>query len=187
MNQKIKIDLLKANRIDEFFVYLNDHISDNGKNNTPLFLPISRKDLNLPATIADSFKKGQSISIDKLGWRRVLIAVNQKNEIVGHIDLKSHNQNYTSHRAVLGMGVHRDYRKEGLGSLLIESILDWAKNETKIERIDLRVLSVNDPAIRLYNKFGFQKIGEIEDMFRIDGKSHNFILMTKKVNNKLVQ
>ncbi len=181
MNHDIKIQPLIGERINDFLVYLNDHISDNGKENTPLFLPISREDLSLPPGLADSFRDGQSVSIDKLGWRRVFIAINEKNDIIGHIDLKSHHQNYTSHRAIMGMGVDRTYRKVGLGSLLIESMLHWVKNNTKIEHVDLWVLSVNHPAIQLYNKLGFQKIGEVEDMFRIDGNSHSYILMTKKV------
>lgn len=177
----MKIKPLKIERIDDFFVYLNDHISDNGKKNTPLFLPISREDLSIPMELIDSFRDGLSISINKLGWRRVLVAVNKKNEIIGHIDLKSYNQKYTNHRAIMGMGVHREHRKEGLGSLLIESLLDWIKNENIIERIDLWVLSENNPAIRLYSKLGFQKVGEVEDMFRIDGSSNNYIMMTKKI------
>ncbi len=116
-----------------------------------------------------------------MGWRRVLVAFNEMNDIVGHIDLKSHNQNYMNHRAILGMGVHRNFRKEGLGRLLIESIVDWVKNHTIIEQIDLWVLSNNTPAISLYKKLGFQKIGEIQDMFRVDGLSYNSIMMTKKI------
>ena len=181
MRNNLKIKPLSAEIIDDFFFYLNDHISDNGKANSPLFLPISRNDLSLPKSIVDSFRNGQSISIDQLGWRRVFIAVNEKNDIVGHIDLKSYNQNYTNHRAIMGMGVHRDCRKMGLGSLLVESVIEWAKRETAIERIDLWVLSENGPAIRLYNKLGFQKIGAVEDMFRIDGISCNYIMMTKNV------
>lgn len=181
MKSEIKIEPLIAERIDEFFVYLNDHISDNGENNASLFLPISKDDLNIPIELIDSFRDGHSISINKLGWRRVLIALNKKNKIIGHIDLKSHNQKYTNHRAVMGMGVHRNYRKDGLGGLLIESIMDWTKNETAIERIDLWVLSENNPAIRLYKKLGFEKIGEVEDMFRIDDSSHCYIMMTKKI------
>ncbi len=181
MSNDIEIKPLTAKKIDDFFYYLNDHISDNGKDNSPLFLPISRNDLRIPEELIDSFRDGQSVSIDKLGWRRVFIAINEKNDIIGHIDLKSHSQNYTSHRAVMGMGVHRDYRKMGLGYLLIKSIVSWAKNETAIEQIDLWVLSKNRPAIRLYNKLGFFKIGEIEDMFRIDGVSLDYIMMSKKI------
>ncbi len=180
MKSEIVIDLLTAERFDDFLFYLNDHISDNGKDNSPLFLPISRKDLSLSKEVKDSFRSGLSISIDNLGWRRVLIAVNKNGEIIGHIDLKSHNQNYTKHRAILGMGVQQDHRKVGVGCLLIESIIEWAKNKTLIERIDLWVLSTNGVAIRLYEKMGFKKVAEVEDMFRIDGASLDYIMMTKE-------
>ena len=177
----MEIRPLTRERIDDFFMYLNDHISDNGKRNSSLFLPISRENLSLSNELIQSFKRGQFISVDKLGWRRVLIAENEKNDIIGHIDIKSHNQSYTNHRAVMGMGVHSDYRRDGLGKLLIETMLGWVRTETEIERIDLWVLSGNNPAIRLYVKLGFEKVGEVEDMFRIDGASHDYIMMTKKI------
>ncbi len=181
MINKIDIQLLEPEGIEDFLVYLNDHISDNGKGSSPLFLPISRNNLHIPKEVAGSFRQGLSISIDELGWRRVLIAVNKKSEIIGHVDLKSHNQNYTHHRVVMGMGVHRDYRNIGMGNLLVKSIVDWANRETGIEHIDLWVLAENSPAIRLYEKLGFQRIGEVEDMFRIDGASLNYIMMVKKI------
>ena len=181
MRNDIEIKPLTEDITAKFLFYLGDHISDNGKDNSPLFLPISKNDLSIPEALSSSFRDGQSISIDKLGWRRVFIAMNKKNEIIGHIDLKSHNQSYTSHRAVLGMGVHRDYRQMGLGCLLIESIISWVKDKTSIEQIDLWVLTENKPAIQLYNKLGFQKTGEVEDMFRIDGVSLNYKMMTKKI------
>lgn len=181
MKSEIEIKHLAEERIDEFFLYLTDHISDNGKDNSSLFQPISRNNSSLPKGLTDSFKGGQSISIDQSGWRRVFVAVHKMSDIIGHIDLKSHPQNHTHHRALLGMGVHRDYRKMGLGKSLIETAVEWANNATAIESIDLWVLAGNRPAIQLYKKLGFQKIGEVEDMFRIDGNSLNYVMMTKKI------
>ncbi len=174
------IRLLEIERMDEFLTYLSDHISDNGKDNTDLFLPISRSELNISKDLVNSFKNGQSIRIGELYWRRVFIAENKNNKIVGHIDLKSLNQKYTKHRAMMGMGVHRDYRSEGLGRLLIEFMLNWVKKKTEIDYIDLWVLAQNYRAIRLYNKMGFREIGQINDMFRMDGQSHNFLMMTMR-------
>lgn len=182
LTYKATIKPLTSEETDQFLTYLNDHISDNGKNGTPLFLPISRSDLKLPASIADSFRQGQSISIDQPGWRRVFIALNEKEEIIGHADLKSHNQSYTGHRAVLGMGVDRNYRQMGLGRLLIETVENWARQTSTIDQIDLWVLSENGPAIRLYKKAGFRECGEVEDMFRIDGASHNYKMMAKRID-----
>lgn len=181
MNSAINIYPLPAKRIDDFLLYLHDHISDNGAGHTPLFLPISRQDLRIPTGIKDSFINGMSMSLDKLGWRRVWIAMNAHRDIIGHIDLKSHNQAYTHHRAVMGMGVHRAYRKMGLGRMLIESIMKWAKNEAAIDYIDLWVLSDNAPAIRLYKKMGFQQVGEVMDMFRIDDASLDYVMMTRNI------
>ncbi|MFC4635319.1 GNAT family N-acetyltransferase [Dokdonia ponticola] len=119
--------------------------------------------------------------IGKIGWRRVLIAVNNKNQILGHIDVKSYDQKHTSHRAILGMGVHRDHRRQGVGGSLIESMFSWVKANTELAQIDLWVLSQNLNAIKLYFKSGFKKIAEVEEMYGIDNKSYNAILMTKEL------
>lgn len=181
MKSEIEIKPLPSEEFDDFFLYLNDHISDNGRDGTALFIPISQEHLSVSEELKTSFKNGQTIAVGESGWRRLFVARNKAGDILGHIDLKSHNQNYTEHRAVLGMGVHRDYRKIGLGKLLMETIFEWAKEETSIERIDLQVLSGNSPAIRLYKRLGFQQIGEVEDMFRIDGASLSYIMMTKYI------
>jgi ribosomal protein S18 acetylase RimI-like enzyme len=47
--------------------------------------------------------------------------------------------------------------------------------------IDLQVLSVNTPAIKLYERTGFQKTGEAADMFRIDGQPFAYTSMSKRL------
>lgn len=179
---KINIKPLPQTRLAEFFLYLSDHISDNGHGNSPLFLPISRNELKLTEKLKKSFEGGLSVPIENMNWRRAFIAVNHLDEIIGHVDLKSLNELYTNHRAVMGLGVHRDYRKLGIGGMLIDAIIDWAMSKTMLEYIDLWVLSANKAAIRLYEKHDFQSIGVMEDMFRIDGAKHDYTLMTKSLS-----
>ena len=181
MTSDVHIKPLMISDIEQFFLYLDDHISDNGRDDSPLFLPISRNDLSLSKALITKFKKGLKTSIGELGWRRGLLAMNTEDQIVGHIDLRSDVQKYTAHRAILGMGVHRDYRKMGIGRLLIQSVTDWALKESTIERVDLWVLSNNLPALKLYQKLDFKIIAEVEDLFRIDGVSQNSTMMTKKI------
>ncbi len=178
---EFKVIPLHEEKYNEFFIYLKDHISDNGKNNTLKFLPLSIENSNITKEIVDSFKVGQKIPVGKIGWRRVLIAVNNSKEIIGHIDLKSYNQKHTNHRAIMGMGVHRDYRRQGVGSYLIESMFTWIKANTELAQIDLWVLSQNINAIKLYFKSGFKQITEVKDIYRIDNKSYDAILMTKEL------
>jgi len=60
-------------------------------------------------------------------------------------------------------------------------VTSWAASEAAIEWIDLWVLSSNALAVHLYKSTGFQKLGEIDDMFRIDGSSEAYALMTKGI------
>jgi ribosomal protein S18 acetylase RimI-like enzyme len=88
---------------------------------------------------------------------------------------------FAEHRCLLGMGVDRGHRKIGIGESLIEHAEEWAKASALLEWIDLQVLSSNTTAVRLYERLGFQRTGEISDMFRIDGQSFSFTSMAKPV------
>ena len=53
--------------------------------------------------------------------------------------------------------------------MLLEQILDFAKNVAKSEIVSLEVRSDNKSAIRLYEKFGFEKIGTFKGYYKING------------------
>ena len=101
--------------------------------------------------------------------------------IAGHIDLRAHAERYTGHRCLLGMGVDRDHRKQGLGSRLIAHAAQWAQESAGLKWIDLQVLSANAPAIKLYERNGFHKTGEIAAMFNIDGQDFAYTSMSKRI------
>lgn len=179
---EFKIYQITKKGLDKFFEYLDDHLSDNGKANTSFFQPLSSKHSKLSEEMKESFNIGLSIQVGHPGWRRIWVATDQSNEVLGHIDLRAHKEKYTEHRALLGMGVDRNCRRKGLGKKLILKAASWALSETSIEWIDLWVLSGNIPANQLYKSTGFNKQGEIEDMFRIEGSSHSYTLMTKRIS-----
>jgi ribosomal protein S18 acetylase RimI-like enzyme len=79
---------------------------------------------------------------------------------------------------MLGMGVHRAYRRHGLGTRLVGTALDWARVDTGLKWIDLEVLSENQPAVALYLRSGFTMTARIADMLQIDGVSHDLSYMT---------
>ncbi|MBX2875212.1 MAG: GNAT family N-acetyltransferase [Saprospiraceae bacterium] len=177
----IQINTLPIEDISLFFTYLEDHLSDNGTSETPLFQPLSREDSSVSEQMKQTFASGLSVPTDQLGWRRVWVARNELGVIVGHVDLRAHREKNTLHRALLGMGVDRDHRRMGIGRLLMETAFQWAHEEADLEYIDLQVLSQNQAAISLYGKSGFQLVGEINDMFRIDGQFYSYTHMHKKL------
>ena len=46
---------------------------------------------------------------------------------------------------------------------------------------DLQVLSTKEPAMRLYLRAGFTKVGEVAEMFKFDGRSFSETRMTKRL------
>jgi len=53
------------------------------------------------------------------------------------------------------------HRRRGVGKLLVDAVVDWAK-PLKIKTLLLMVVSTNGPAIRFYERLGFAKTGRTE-------------------------
>jgi ribosomal protein S18 acetylase RimI-like enzyme len=174
---------LEAPAFDQFLVYLNDHLLDNGNDGNSYFQPLSRAEPRFPIERENAFRSGLSSPLGEGGWRRLWVARNANGEITGHVDLRSHPERYAQHRCLLGMGVRRDYRRIGLGGALLTHAEEWTASQ-RIEWIDLQVLSNNDAAVQLYLRSGFHKTAEIPDMFRIDGHSLSYMFMSKIIEGR---
>jgi GNAT superfamily N-acetyltransferase len=116
-----------------FFAYLDDHLRDNGTDGAPLFQPIGREQPRLPAGLRIGFIKGIEIPVGQPGWRRLWIALGPTGDIAGHIDLRARPEPSATHRAMLGMGVHRAWRRRGLGQQLLAHALAWARGKVVLE------------------------------------------------------
>lgn len=173
------IDELNVANLDHFLIYLNDHLSDNGDGAAGHFVPL-RRGATLPVELADAFRNGLQAPVGTPGWRRGWIARSMQGKIAGHIDLRARREQLTEHRCQLGMGVDRNHRMVGIGSRLLEHAERWAL-ENGLDWIDLDVLSTNIKAMRLYQRAGFTKIGEIPEMFRIEGRYFSYTTMTKRI------
>jgi len=166
-----------------FMTYLADHLTDNGRNGVPLFMPQSRDSAWVTAEKLSLFRDGLTTPVGDAGWRRPWAAFDPASAIIGHVDLRAHPEPCTPHRALLGMGVHRDHRRLGLGRALGEVAIDWARRETTLAWIDLDFLAGNLPAERLYLSLGFQTTATVPDMFRVDGQSVGNVIMTKRLGS----
>ncbi|MCK8047007.1 GNAT family N-acetyltransferase [Shewanella sp. 1CM18E] len=175
------MDIRQATQSDleHFFTYLNDHLSDNGVGDTHLFQPMSKSESSVNEAMKSRFSEGINTAMYQQGWRRLWLAFDENKKIVGHIDIRAHAENHTTHRVLLGMGVDRSVRKRGLGKQLINKMLEWVAAQPVIEFVDLWVLSNNIAAQKLYISSGFEKCGEIKDMFKIDGKSLSYTVMSR--------
>jgi len=165
--------------LSDYFVDLN---RDNGVGGMPLFQPQPRGLVAPSPEKLEKVQRAAEIPVGEAGWRRFWLASDAATgALAGHVDLQSWSEPYMEHRVLLGMGVHRDHRRRGLGRRLLQVVADWAATETRAEWIDLCVLAGNDAGRALYASVGFQETGRFRDKFRIDGESVDEVRMTKAV------
>jgi len=88
--------------------------------------------------------------------------------VVGWADVFPHWAHAISHCGSLGMGVHPQYRRQGLGRQLLEACIAkaWRKGLTRIE---LEARADNTGAIALYSKLGFEHEAVKQRAMRFDG------------------
>lgn len=100
-------------------------------------------------------------------FNSIMIAAKDKDQIVGMVSLKGNSKKRLKHHANLGITVLKDYWNLGIGTNLMAAAIGYAV-ETGLEIIDLEVVTDNDAAIALYEKFGFEVIGKYENFIKID-------------------
>jgi len=177
----IKIQPLQKSQLPEFFIYLKKHLSENDGLHGPLFQPLSKNESLLTEKWKVKFANMFDTKPDDKNWRKLWIAQNADEQIVGHIDIRNHKLPNVPHRVLLGMGVDSSFRKLKIGQKLVEFIIAYCKNDPKIAWLDLEVMAVNAPAINLYKKFNFDQQSYIKDMFQIDGQFYDYVGMSLNV------
>ena len=85
------------------------------------------------------------------------------------------------HRGDFAISVAEDYWNKGIGSQLLNNIIEFAR-ENDFEIIDLQVRGDNESAIHLYEKHGFKKIGEHPAFFKIGDEKISFDIMCLELN-----
>lgn len=97
-----------------------------------------------------------------------MILAKDKDRIIGIANLTRGKRVRTQHVATLGISLLKSHWKQGLGTSLMSQIMTRAQT-SDLEVIRLDVRSDNTIAIKLYEKFGFEKIGCFEEEMKIDG------------------
>lgn len=90
-------------------------------------------------------------------------------KIVAGLGLFGQEKEFTRQNAGLGISIQIAYTGTGLGTSMMEYALATAR-KAGIHRIDLTVRTYNGPAIRLYEKLGFRRVGLLKEVALIDGK-----------------
>lgn len=94
-----------------------------------------------------------------------------KSEVVGQLGLHTiPNRPRRRHVGQIGMSVRDDWQGKGAGTALMQAAIDLADNWFNLSRLELDVYTDNEPAIRLYKKFGFVIEGRLVRYAYRDGQ-----------------
>ncbi len=89
----------------------------------------------------------------------LLLIAKLNSAIIGFLFFISNSKKKASHTGEFGVSVHPDHQGQGVGKRLIETLLQWARKNSQIEKVVLQVFATNKKAIELYKKIGFIEEG----------------------------
>jgi len=95
------------------------------------------------------------------GDARSLVAI-LEGRVVGDISLQP-AKGRRAHTGTLGMGVHDDHTRRGIGRTLLREALAIADDWLNLRRIELTVYADNEAALALYTSAGFEIEGRMID------------------------
>jgi len=103
-----------------------------------------------------------------------------ESEVVGQLSLQTFpTRPRRRHVGHIGMAVRDDWQGKGAGTALMQAAIDLADKWLNLTRLELEVYTDNEPAIRLYEKFGFIIEGTLAQHSFRDGRYVDSHLMAR--------
>jgi ribosomal protein S18 acetylase RimI-like enzyme len=97
-------------------------------------------------------------------------------EVIGWCDVSPMTEEGFAHCGRLGMGVHQDFRGQGIGTQLLAQAMQKSR-EKGLERIELEVYGSNESAIKFYERAGFVVEGVKKKGRKLDGEYDDLVQM----------
>ena len=102
-----------------------------------------------------------------------------KEKVIGVASLDVGSRPRTRHRGTIGIMVHKKYHGMGVGTALMETLLDIADNWLMLVRVDLGVFTENTRAIAFYERLGFTAEGVCRKAAIRDGEYADELIMVR--------
>lgn len=101
--------------------------------------------------------------------------------IVGRLSVGRDPHPASSHVADLGLMVAAGHRRQGIGQALLDAAVEWARG-ADVRKLELHVFPHNEPAIALYEQYGFEREGYRKGQYRRPDGYVDAILMAYEVD-----
>ncbi len=107
----------------------------------------------------------------------VFVVADADGEVVGIANIAGGRRRAARCSGTIGITLHPDYRDQGIGTRLMQYLIDWARATGIITRLELHVFTRNERAIHLYEKMGFVSEGVQRKAFIKDGEYVDSMVM----------
>jgi RimJ/RimL family protein N-acetyltransferase len=101
--------------------------------------------------------------------------------IIASLGCENGERRRAAHRGTLGMAVLGEWRRQGVGSAMLQCLLEWAESNPLIEKVGLGVFATNRAAIALYKKCDFVEEGRLPREVKLGAEYVDVILMYRFV------
>ena len=104
------------------------------------------------------------------------------NKIIGIVVFHQESRIKTKHKAYIrSMYVKEEYRRQGIGELLLNELIEKAKAIDGIEILLLDIVTNNIPAKRLYLSFGFKTYGVEKMAYKFNNQYFDMEYMSLQI------
>lgn len=108
----------------------------------------------------------------------ILLAYNH-DQLIGVATVMGELDQPLKHIGEIGISLLKEYWNCGLGTIMLEEIIEWAKEGQAIKRLEIKVQQRNERALHLYQKLGFDTEGTIRQGFLSENDEYlDIILMS---------
>jgi RimJ/RimL family protein N-acetyltransferase len=94
-------------------------------------------------------------------------------EIVSSLSFSAGSRPRIQHTGEFGMSVRKEFWGLGIGSAMLDTLIELARASGIIFKINLRVRTDNQRAIKLYERKGFVREGTISKEILLDSKYYD--------------
>jgi RimJ/RimL family protein N-acetyltransferase len=108
----------------------------------------------------------------------VILGAENEGRLVGYLMALGGSAKRTRHSAYLVIGILKDFRGQGVGTSLFQTVEKWA-DKHRISRLELTAVTQNTAGIALYQKSGFEIEGTKRNSLIINGEFHDEYYMSK--------
>lgn len=109
----------------------------------------------------------------------IMIVAEVDDQIIGLANVSQYSGAKENHVAEVGVCVIKEYWSFGIGKILVEESIRFAETTAELQVLSLEVVQENERAIRLYEKFDFEKVGSLSRRIQVDSILYDTYIMEK--------